>query len=252
MNDSTDWGLAPLIDSVGTEVFEKNLVDSMRRLVGANHCILVKYPREKKRCLTLFTQGDISEDLARECSELYDHSYYTRDPTFINDISTCDFSSPVFLHREFDDIDDKDYRHTLIERCHILDKLSLLHESTHWAYCLSLYRLEDVGRFQSGDVGCIQEWGEVLAALLKKHINLMEKDEVQLTFSWISRRLMSSCGDILTDREREVCAMIILGYSSVAIGLNLNISVNTVLTHRRKSYEKLGIGTQSQLFSFLV
>jgi len=53
----------------------------------------------------------------------------------------------------------------------------------------------------------------------------------------------------LTPREREVCERILLGYTSVGIGLDLNIAQSSVVTYRRRAYEKLVISTQNELFS---
>jgi len=55
------------------------------------------------------------------------------------------------------------------------------------------------------------------------------------------------CG--LTQREADVCAAIALGYTTLGIGLNLGISVNTVATHRKRAYAKLGISCQNELFA---
>jgi DNA-binding CsgD family transcriptional regulator len=52
----------------------------------------------------------------------------------------------------------------------------------------------------------------------------------------------------LSPREAEVCAHIVLGYSTLAIGLNLGVSVNTVATHRKRAYLKLGVCSQNVLF----
>jgi DNA-binding CsgD family transcriptional regulator len=55
--------------------------------------------------------------------------------------------------------------------------------------------------------------------------------------------------DRLTAREREVCERIVLGYTSIGIGLDLDIALSSVLTYRKRAYAKLGIGTQNELFA---
>jgi DNA-binding CsgD family transcriptional regulator len=40
-----------------------------------------------------------------------------------------------------------------------------------------------------------------------------------------------------------------LGYTSVGIGLDLNIAQSSVVTYRRRAYEKLDISTQNELFT---
>lgn len=52
----------------------------------------------------------------------------------------------------------------------------------------------------------------------------------------------------LTPREAEICARIIMGYSAVAISLNLSISTHTVATHRKRAYAKMGILSLNELF----
>jgi DNA-binding CsgD family transcriptional regulator len=53
----------------------------------------------------------------------------------------------------------------------------------------------------------------------------------------------------LTAREADVCAGILLGYSTVGLSLTLGISTNTVATHRKHAYAKLGISSQNELFA---
>ena len=55
----------------------------------------------------------------------------------------------------------------------------------------------------------------------------------------------------LTHRESEICAYITQGYSAIALNLILNISINTIATHRKRAYAKLGISSQRELFSLL-
>jgi DNA-binding CsgD family transcriptional regulator len=52
----------------------------------------------------------------------------------------------------------------------------------------------------------------------------------------------------LTRREADVCAHIVLGYSAIATGLQLGISPQTVATHRKRAYAKLGVSSQTELF----
>lgn len=53
----------------------------------------------------------------------------------------------------------------------------------------------------------------------------------------------------LTLREAEICAYIVMGYTVLAISLMLGISANTVATHRKRAYSKLGLSSQTELFN---
>lgn len=45
----------------------------------------------------------------------------------------------------------------------------------------------------------------------------------------------------LTKREREVCALTIVGNMTQKISEVLDLSLNTVVTYRRRAYDKLGV-----------
>ena len=56
-------------------------------------------------------------------------------------------------------------------------------------------------------------------------------------------------GQGLTLRENEVAQLMLGGHSSKAIAQRLQISVETVRVHKKHLYCKLGINSQSELFS---
>ena len=56
----------------------------------------------------------------------------------------------------------------------------------------------------------------------------------------------------LSNREREVIQYVLRGHSSGSIALNLDVSVTTIKTHRKRAYSKLNISSQSELFSMFL
>ncbi len=57
---------------------------------------------------------------------------------------------------------------------------------------------------------------------------------------------------VLTRREREVVRMVLRGHSSNSIGRQFQITTGTVKIHRKNIYSKLGISSQSELFSHFI
>ncbi len=58
--------------------------------------------------------------------------------------------------------------------------------------------------------------------------------------------------ETLTEREREIVQLILIGHSSKSIALTLGISLPTVKSHRRNVYSKLDISSQAELFSLFL
>ena len=52
----------------------------------------------------------------------------------------------------------------------------------------------------------------------------------------------------LTQRERAVCARTMVGMTAEAIALELGISITSVLTYRRRAYERYRITHSNQFF----
>ncbi len=53
----------------------------------------------------------------------------------------------------------------------------------------------------------------------------------------------------LSAREREICDLLLLGCSSAAIALRLDISRHTVKDHRKSIFRKLRVGSLAELFA---
>jgi DNA-binding CsgD family transcriptional regulator len=57
---------------------------------------------------------------------------------------------------------------------------------------------------------------------------------------------------VLTDRERQICQLLLRGHSSKSIARELDIAPGTVMVHKRNLFAKLDISSQYELFSLLI
>lgn len=92
----------------------------------------------------------------------------------------------------------------------------------------------------------------LLFGMVVRHGQLLNpaRDDRDIRERRMERLLRIQAGD-LTERELQVCAMIVSGYRAEAIAARLEISPNTVATHRKNAYAKLRISSQSELFGIL-
>jgi DNA-binding CsgD family transcriptional regulator len=133
-------------------------------------------------------------------------------------------------------------------------------------YCLSLCRDEHAGAFCAKDVAAMRRLSRFAFPAVHRHLDLETQrksshyDSLKAKPSPVAtldtpamrahmRQVFLEAPNHLTPREAEVCAGIVLGYSTTTIGLNLRIALNTVATHRKRAYKKLGVGTQNELFA---
>lgn len=58
--------------------------------------------------------------------------------------------------------------------------------------------------------------------------------------------------DLLTEREREVCRLVALGYTNQEVGRQLHISSRTVETHRHNIMHRLDLRNRAELVRFAI
>jgi DNA-binding CsgD family transcriptional regulator len=129
--------------------------------------------------------------------------------------------------------------------------------------CLSLGSTQRFSTEQIALLSLIQPW---VVALLRQRMpfELLDPSErpsavqaqpLQGGIDWRSQletSVLQSRGAQLTARELDVGRLMLSGCSSKEIARKLDISVETVRVHRKHMYSKLGIKSQSELFSIFL
>ena len=132
----------------------------------------------------------------------------------------------------------------------IKDRISVLSKADMGLYCCNFYRMSQP--FSDHEQDEIIKIAPVLSALTTKHTRLagalssFQTRESQLQD--LQNRL-DALDAGLTERECQVCSRILLGMTSEGIGLDLEITTQTVQTFRKRAYARLGISSQNELFA---
>ena len=118
---------------------------------------------------------------------------------------------------------------------------------------ISLSRPKAEGGIDGLDLEPLRRAFPLLQAAVGKHWQLARQTLAPAPRASRLDSLFDDFGSgILSEREREITRMILLGHSSASIALNLEIALPTVKTHRRNAYAKLGIATQAELFALFM
>jgi DNA-binding CsgD family transcriptional regulator len=115
---------------------------------------------------------------------------------------------------------------------------------------ISLARFRYEKTFGKVELTALRSANKLVQAILRRH---WTQAVVKETDRSLAHRAMEDFGyPLLTHREREVATLILRGHSSKSAGAALSISAETVRNHRKKLYSKLGVASQSQLFSLFI
>lgn len=130
-------------------------------------------------------------------------------------------------------------------------RISLSGEAGNKATNITLFRNSKQRGFSDADLRLAKSFEKLSLSVVDRHIETLEPRRVDSThIEFRNKRILNILQlQKLTPREAEVCAMKIAGYTLVGIGLKLDRSPNTITTHLKRAYSKLGIASQSELFS---
>ncbi len=110
----------------------------------------------------------------------------------------------------------------------------------------SIGRLRDERRFSAADLRGLRRILPVFAALNRRHF---ANSTYGADGGGIETAMDRFGAGVLTEREREIAILVLKGHSSKSIAAEIGVSPGTVKIHRKNFYRKLGISSQSELFS---
>jgi DNA-binding CsgD family transcriptional regulator len=118
-------------------------------------------------------------------------------------------------------------------------------------YRINFYGGSRRARSSGIDADRIMQSADLLMALLMKHDAISLPSADRLSGGLYQNRLQL-LEPTMPLRETEVCSAIVRGMTSEAIALELGITVNTVLTYRKRAYARLGISCQNELLRIVL
>lgn len=179
---------------------------------------------------------------------LYARQYHAFDP-LMRDAQVEKNSAPTRAYRiTAQDIPNQQYRRECFDTARLAEKFSFTRWRAGRRFILSFYRAP--GR-QPVSPQMLAPLAEMALPILRKHLEL-SSDEANLPLMERLLRRMERIYPEMTVREREVCARTLIGMTAEAIGLDLEIKPSTVLTYRRRAYERFGICNANQLMARLL
>lgn len=161
----------------------------------------------------------------------------------------------VLLARSVKELADGEYRQRLFTEPRLGAKASIIGRAANQVFYVNLYRGIDRIPYTAGELEGLRRGCDVLLALLERHFAPLN-DEVAGDLDTMQRAIEGTSVEHgrnrLSAREASVCARIVAGHSTEEVRLALGVSLHSVISYRRRAFEKLGISTQKELFALLL
>ena len=248
---SSPTKLARLVNTIGDEDFGSQLLAYFFELCGADYCTVFTLSPDAARSVTTASLSLDAAGLAQQQIALYiQDQRWQRDPMIAQARKQLDLQPVSLVHTVVSDLPAVDYRDVLYNRANVCDRVLLCARSATGLIGLSLLRASSSGTYSTDDIVHVQDSCPLLMAIIDKHVDLTAQkpnfSEALTSLKQIETCLASS-PVALSQRESEVCARVLYGISSLGIGLDLGIGEETVMTYRKRAYQRLGIGSQREL-----
>lgn len=245
--------IGELVESLGRKDFDECFFRLYDEILGIAHCTVFEFINfEQARIIMAVSMDSEVDKSVKSLAYDYINGFFLEDPYLIELKKIEKLEQPEWKIGNPQKIEDIEYRTKFYDKPRLLHELILSYKDKRHSLIATLYRHNTQGSFTGREKEQASLYVELSLKMLNKHIELLnfesEKNiqENKTSYQRVYELLMNL--DVLSPREAEICAMILVGYTTLGISLNLEISINTVATHRKRAYKKLGIATQNELF----
>ena len=244
--------LIGLFGTLGSDRFDHMLGEIARREF---HCDLITAftfrPAVQPKAISIASDG-IHVLAARKASSSYSEKHWQNDPSNIFLSHRLNDGEPYAVHMSECEVEPR-HRQDIFVNARIKHQVSFVVKFGADEYLKTSFCRNDSSRkFTDCEVEKWAQHAELLTALLLQHSSRRPAERSGLEAAHIfSDKLKADYPD-LTNRERAVCSLIAVGMTSTGIALSLGITVNTVLTFRRRAYARLNITSHGELLRLVL
>lgn len=229
--------LLSALEHLGDNDFTLYLLDWLHDDVGVEQC-MVFYCSKSAKVSTLLYKDFAQNDSAKRLAEAYiGNRRYLQDPNF-EVFKSCEPGALTVARLSALSPDmSLSYRKAFFDEPGFVDKLAIIFGTEEGNYYVNLYRRSSQFDADFEDDDLSNRLARLVVTLLHKHYQVNQKllDEGPLAF--------------LSEREQQVCKAVLRGVKNEAIAGELGVAVSSVVTYRKRAYEKLGITSRAQLFA---
>lgn len=156
------------------------------------------------------------------------------------------------------EFEESQYFRTFFSKFGLCDEVNIIQRMPDQvAVALSLGRPTGARKFGAKAIlrlaGIAGQIGEICERSYGSFCVTTESPDASQAFHSRLRAAMANFGtSVLTPREKEVLDHLLRGYSVKSAAENLGVSAGTVRIHRHSIYEKLDVGTQTELFALIL
>jgi DNA-binding CsgD family transcriptional regulator len=232
--------LTGLIETVGLDEFPRRLLAAVHDVAGCDSMAAFALDHDQSPRLVFAETVRGEGAVARQLANCYLSFYLQCDPIWEAMAGLPESSEFCAVEVSADDMRWADDHSQCVLRGH--SRMSVTQVRDGRRLLVNFLR---AGVFSADRRASILEAADVLIPLVWRHetASRLSPEDARADL----RRRFAQRAPSLSPRELDVCVLIATGLSSEGIALELGVSVNTILTYRKRAYARLGISSQNEL-----
>ncbi len=237
--------LTRMIGAIGDASFAHTALSGMNSSLHAASWSVYRVWKDRAPVLHLSSSHGV-HDTTRDCFQVYRDGLYRRDRTF-----DAAQHGRLMLRLRADDIPNLDHRQAIYTRHRMVERLSVAEPQDDGSVlAVNLYHHDHQGSFEAHELDSFEHLSVGLMACVRRHIELTGDAPAPARPSLAELRTrLHRRYEQMPPRELDVCARLLQGLSYDGIAAELNLSVATVKTYRRRAFERMGMHFKSELFA---
>ena len=232
-----------LVGSVGRAGFIGQLLASSQAVAPVDFVSMFLFP-SKESLVFLGTASGLGQRLANNAADHYQSHFYRDDPNIgvMFDDGGCDGTVVTYLTR--DDIPTASYRTWCYDRAQIADRLSLVSRTDQgMPFSVSFYSGRPRGFLPESCRTELLGFLPYVRAFSLRHLELWSGAADLAT----AQARVKARFPALSPRETDVAAGVVSGLTAQEMADWLGIAPTSIITHRKRAYERLGVANQREL-----
>ncbi|BBD99090.1 LuxR family transcriptional regulator [Sphingobium amiense] len=230
-----------LLDTVGTGQFGAAIHDSVMAVTGGVRRIYLFEATDRENSDLQYFFG---EPRLEAMLPAYSQYFHNVDPV-CDAYGAAPALSDVAIQRiRPDDVAPQDFRRRFFDQAGIVERVSIIQRGPSAWRVMNVSRHRSSGMFSDRELEALV--GLACLALPMLPLNRRRSAGRVPSTMEIEHRLghLYPC---LTKREQEVCARATMGMSVEATALDLGIAKTSVMTYRKRGYQRIGISSVNEL-----
>lgn len=234
-------------------------------MIEHDHCTIFYFDRHyRPTCIFTSATDAHQSEITRKFATRYTEQGFRSDPLLRDLQPALRGKTPVFIrHQAAHDISDSAYRQTFYVNAKASEKIALGAQANGGTYYVNFYRTLERNHYSKAQFATLSQVGSLLCQLIAKHHRMIKDQrfapdvatalssrDFSKTFPIFRQSLLNGEWG-LTKREADICGAIATGLSTSQVGDYFGITRNTVTTHRKRGYAKIGVSSRGGLITNL-